>query len=174
MHLLAGTAHLFVSNPKNKLHTETTMKTPKRLLQTMVAAVVAGVAMLAFNTVSAAEILKGGQVMMKFSELKTEKEVKDLKENDSIAMVCSKCKTVMVGRVKQGAKGAEVMMAGGPPKEFFGKHTCEGCKSEIEIVGVGKGKERVIKHSCKACGEGSAFCCATKADAPATKGMEKK
>lgn len=144
------------------------------MLQTMIAAVVAGITMLAFNTVSAAEILKGGQAMMKFSELKTEKEVKDLKEHDSIAMVCSKCKTVMIGRVKQGAKGAEVMMAGGAPKEFFGKHTCEGCKSEIEIVGMGKGKERVIKHSCKACGEGSAFCCATKTSDAPTKGMEKK
>jgi len=140
----------------------------------MVAALVAGVAMLAMNSASAADILKGGQAMMKFSEIKTEKEVKELKPDDAIAMVCSNCKTVMIGRVKQGAKGAEVMMAGGAPKEFFGKHTCEGCKSEIEIVGMGKGKERVIKHSCKACGEGSVFCCATKTSDAPTKGMEKK
>ena len=65
-------------------------------------------------------------------------------------------------------------MEGGQPKELIGTHACAGCKSTIEVVGVQKGAHTELKHSCKACGDDSAFCCATKPGSGSTKGMEKK
>jgi hypothetical protein len=54
------------------------------------------------------------------------------------------------------------------------KHLCPGCSSTIEVVGVQKGAHTELKHVCKACGDDSAFCCATKPGAGATHGMEKE
>jgi hypothetical protein len=120
------------------------------------------------------EILKGGQLLLRMQEIKTPKDLNALKTDDQIAMVCAKCKTVWVTRVKEGVKGAQILMEGGKPTEIIGTHACAGCNSTIEIAGHGKGKEAVLKHSCKACGDNSAFCCATKPGSGPTKGMEKK
>jgi hypothetical protein len=125
------------------------------------------------SNVSAADIEKGGQTQMRFSEVKTQKDVKALKTGDHMAMICAKCKTVWVSRVKADAKGAQIQMANGQPTEIVGKHDCAGCGSTLEVVGVQRGAEAVLKHSCKSCGDASAFCCATKAG-ETTKGMEKK
>jgi len=119
--------------------------------------------------------MKGGEhQMMLLKGVNTKQEVDSLKTGDSIAMVCAKCKTVWVTRVKQGTKGAQLLMEGGQPTELIGTHACAGCNSTLEVTGHGKGKETVLKHSCKACGDDSAFCCATTKDAAPTKGMEKK
>jgi transcription elongation factor Elf1 len=71
-------------------------------------------------------------------------------------------------------KGAQLLMEKGQPKELIGTHACPGCNSTITVTGHGKGKEMVLKHSCGACGDDSAFCCATKPGSGATKGMEKE
>lgn len=118
---------------------------------------------------------KGGQILKEMTAIRTLKDVEALKPGDTVAMACSKCQTIWVSQVKKNAKGAEIQKAGGKkPTQLVGKHQCPGCKSEITVQGVGKGKERVIKHTCKSCGDKSAFCCATKAGAGATKGMDKK
>jgi hypothetical protein len=44
----------------------------------------------------------------------------------------------------------------------------------LTVVGHAKGDITELKHSCKACGDDSAFCCATKPGGGATKGMEKE
>ena len=129
------------------------------------------------NTANAAEQMKpmkGGEHMLMLQGINTKQEVDALKTDDTIAMVCAKCKTVWVARVKQGVKGAQLLSAGGQPKELIGTHACAGCNSTLTVVGVQKGAHTELKHSCKACGDDSAFCCATKPGSGATKGMEKK
>lgn len=118
--------------------------------------------------------MKGGEHLLMLQGINTKQEVDALKTDDTIAMVCAKCKTVWVTRVKQGTKGAQLLVEGGQPKELIGTHACAGCKSTIEVVGVQKGAHTELKHSCKACGDDSAFCCATKPGSGSTKGMEKK
>src|SRR6266498_1707142 len=142
-------------------------------------AMAVGLAMAAWlpNTANAAEQMKpmkGGEHLLMLQGINTKQEVDALKTDDTVAMVCAKCKTVWVTRVKQGTKGAQLLMEGGQPKELIGTHACAGCKSTLNVVGHTKGDITELKHSCKACGDDSAFCCATKPGTGATKGMEKK
>jgi hypothetical protein len=65
-------------------------------------------------------------------------------------------------------------MEKGQPKELIGTHACAGCNSTLTVVGVQKAAHLELKHTCKACGDDSAFCCATKPGSAATKGMEKE
>ena len=118
--------------------------------------------------------MKGGEHLLMLQGIKTKAEVDALKTDDSIAMVCVKCKTVYVMRVKQGVKGAQVLMEKGQPKELIGTHACAGCNSTITVTGHAKGDITELKHSCGACGDDSAFCCATKPGSGATKGMKEK
>ena len=106
--------------------------------------------------------------------INTKQEVDALKTDDSMAMVCAKCKTVWVTRVKQGVKGAQLLTEKGPPMEIIGTHACKGCNSTLTVVAHAKGDITELKHSCGACGDNSAFCCATKPGSGATKGMEKE
>lgn len=117
--------------------------------------------------------MKGAEHMLMLQKIETVAQAESLKPDDTFAMVCGKCKTVYVTRVKQGAKGAQVLMGKGQPRELIGTHACSGCSSTIEVTGHGKGKERVLKHTCQACGDDSAFCCATRHGGDPTKGMEK-
>ncbi len=113
----------------------------------------------------AAEQMKGGQILMK--QIKTPAEAEALKPGDSMAMVCTKCKSVMVHNISTEKGHIKVMTVGE-------KHMCPGCESTITVVGTGKGKHDEVKHTCEKCGDDSVFCCATKPGAGATKGMEKK
>lgn len=118
--------------------------------------------------------MKGGEHLLMLNGINTKQEVDALKTDDSIAMVCAKCKTVWVSRVKQGVKGAQLLMEGGQPKELIGTHACKGCNSTITVTGSPKGNTTELKHSCGACGDDSAFCCATKPGSGMTKGMQKE
>ena len=130
------------------------------------------------NTASAAEEMKpmkgGEHLLMLNNKIETTQQLAALKPDDSIAMVCTKCKTVWVTRVKQGVKGAQLLMENGQPTEMIGTHACAGCNSTLTVVGHAKGDIVELKHSCKACGDDSAFCCSTKPGSGATKGMEEK
>lgn len=117
--------------------------------------------------------MKGGEHLMMLNNVETKKQLDSLKTGDTLTMVCAKCKTVWSSRVRQGAKGAEVLMAKGQPQEVIGTHACKGCNSTLTVVGHTKGDVTELKHSCKACGDDSAFCCASKGGG-ATPGMEKK
>lgn len=151
------------------------MKTTKQLktgivLSTIAAAAIAFAAWLPTQA-NAAEPMKGGQYMLYLQSLNTKKEFDALKTDDTIAMVCVKCKTVWVTRVKADAKGAQILNEHGKPTEIIGTHACAGCKDTITVVGHKKGDITELKHTCNACG-GEVFCCATK-PGQATKGMEK-
>lgn len=129
---------------------------------------------LTLNAADQMKPMKGGEHLLMLNKLDTKAEADALKPKDTLAMVCAKCKTVYVTRVKQGVKGAELLMAKGQPKELIGTHGCAGCKSTMTVVGHARGDITELKHSCNACGDDSAFCCATKPGGVATKGMEKK
>jgi ribosomal protein L44E len=133
-----------------------------------------GLALAARAAEGGAKPIRGGELLAPLSKIETKAQADALKPDDTMVMICGKCKTVYVTRVRQGAKGAEILMAQGQPKELIGTHACAGCSSTIEVTGHGRGKETVLKHSCKACGDDSAFCCATKPGGAATKGMEKE
>lgn len=85
----------------------------------------------------------------------TVKEAEAVKPDDSLAMVCGACKTVMIRDSKHV----------GPPskghEEWFtigSKHKCDHCGGEISVV---KGKTAdSMQHNCSRCGAGAAFCCA--------------
>lgn len=118
--------------------------------------------------------MKGAEhQMMLLKGVTTKQQVDTLTTNDSVAMVCSKCKTVWVSRVKEGVKGAQLLMEKGQPRELIGTHACAGCNSTMTVTGHAKGNITELKHSCKMCGDDSAFCCATSPGKP-TPGMEKK
>ncbi len=118
--------------------------------------------------------MKGGEHIMMLQGINTQEQVDALKTDDNIAMVCAKCKTVWVTRVKQGVKGAQIMMENGHRTELIGTHACKVCNSTLTVIGSPKLEHTELKHSCGACGDDSAFCCATKPGSGATKGMEKE
>jgi len=115
----------------------------------------------------ATDQMKGAQHLLHLQGIKTQAEAEALKPGDSMAMVCTKCKSVIIHNVTTEKGHINAMSIGE-------KHLCPGCNSTIEVVGAGKGKHDEVKHVCKACGDDSAFCCATKPGSGATKGMEKK
>jgi hypothetical protein len=111
--------------------------------------------------------MKGGEHMMSLTKITTKTEGEALKPGDSMAMVCTKCKSVAVQNVTTEKGHIKLMTVGE-------KHLCAGCDSVITVVGVGKGAKEVLKHTCGKCGDTSAFCCATKPGAGETKGMDKE
>lgn len=118
--------------------------------------------------------MKGGEHLLMLNAIHTKQELDALKTDDTFAMVCARCRTVWVTRVKQGTKGSQILNEKGQPTELIGTHACQGCNSTLTVVGVQKGAHTELRHSCKACGDDSAFCCATRPGSGATKGMEKK
>ena len=103
---------------------ENSMKTVTKnsLLKAVMAVVLACAALLPARINAADEPkpmkpMKGGEHLMMLNGIDTKQEVDALKTDDSIAMVCTKCKTVWVSRVKQGVKGAQLLMQGGQTKE---------------------------------------------------------
>jgi hypothetical protein len=115
---------------------------------------------------SAAGQMKGGEHMLHLQGIKTAAEAEALKTGDTMAMVCAKCKSVVVHNVTTEKGHVKTMTVGE-------KHLCPGCSSTITVVGVGHGAHNEVQHVCEKCGSDSAFCCATKPGA-STEGMEKK
>lgn len=119
------------------------------------------------GSANAADQVKGGERQLNLLGIKTRADAEALKPGDTVAMVCSKCQTVFIERVTTEKGHLKTLTPGTT-------HACAGCNSTIEVVGHGKAKTDVVKHVCKACGDNSAFCCATKPGDGATKGMDKK
>ena len=119
------------------------------------------------TTSRAAEQMKGAEHLLNLQPIKTQAEADALKPGDTMAMVCAKCKSVVVHNITTEKGHVKTMTVGE-------KHLCPGCSSSITIVGVGHGARDEVKHVCGKCGSDSAFCCATKPGSAATEGMEKK
>ncbi len=90
----------------------------------------------------------------------------NLKKGDAIAMVCTKCKTVLYADIQK------------PYNRFVTqlehRHHCPGCQSTITTTGSGLNAKEEVRHTCEACGSDSMFCCATTRSASPTSGMDKK
>ena len=115
-------------------------------------------------THAVAQPAKGAQLLM--THVTTAEQVQKLEPGDAVAMVCEKCKSVMVHNVTTEKGHIKVMTVGA-------KHMCPGCSSTITTVGTGKGTKNEVKHVCEKCGSDSIFCCATKPGS-ATKGMDEE
>jgi predicted RNA-binding Zn-ribbon protein involved in translation (DUF1610 family) len=109
--------------------------------------------------------MKGGERALHLLGIKTKADVEVLKPGDTVAMACTKCKSVMIHNVSTEKGHIQVMTVGQ-------KHLCPGCSSTITVVGTGKQAKDEVKHVCEKCGDDSVFCCATKPGSGATKGME--
>jgi hypothetical protein len=150
-----------------------TNKTVSRIVFGMGAAFVLATTALLPVTARAAEPMKpmkGGEHLVMLTHLNTQAQAEELKPGDSIAMVCSVCKSVMVHNVTTEKGHIKIMTVGE-------KHLCPGCNSTITTVGTGKGPKGAhneVKHVCEKCGSESVFCCATKPGSKPTEGMDKK
>lgn len=149
------------------------MRTVKKTIFGSAAAFALVMTMSLTTTAPAADQVKGAQKLMELNKVMTVGDIEALKGGDTFAMACARCQTIMIKEIISTAKGAEVLAANGKPVKLIGKHLCPGCGSTIEIVGHGKAKESKITHICDACGDTSAFCCATRSGSGVTKGMEK-
>jgi hypothetical protein len=107
------------------------------------------------------------KVRQMLNEIKTQKEAEALKPGDTIAMVCDKCKSVMIHNVTTDKGHVQVMTVGE-------KHLCPGCNTYITVTGVGHGAKDEVKHVCERCGDKSVFCCATKPGGGSTTRMDTK
>jgi hypothetical protein len=152
------------------------MKSVKTLSKTIasvsIAFALAMVASLPLTATAADETkpmkpMKAGEHMMMLNHINSSDQAQELKSGDSIAMVCAKCKSVVVHNVNTEKGHIKTMTVGS-------KHLCPGCSSTITVVGVGKLAKSEVKHVCGKCGDDSVFCCATKPGSGSTKGMEKK
>ena len=126
----------------------------------------------ATDTRSDMKPMKAGEHMLMLNRVETTQDLDALKTDDSVAMVCAKCKTMWTTRVQPGVKGAQLLNEHGQATEIIGTHACPGCHSTLTVVGHAKGDVVELKHTCAACGDDSAFCCATKPGSGMTQGMD--
>jgi len=98
-----------------------------------------------------AKAMKGAEQLQ---HLNRPESAQDLKTGDTVAMACSMCKNIAVVRVEK-VRGREFLTPGT-------KHGCAMCGGTVEITGQRVDKKEVVKHTCSKCGEGSAYCCATR------------
>ena len=107
------------------------------------------------------------------SALQTHAQAAKVPEGETVAMVCGKCKTVLLSKVDK-KKG---FLGWFQPKT---KHECPGCGGHFTVMEVPTGDDGLrhefgdYVHTCSKCGDHSAFCCTTKPGLEPTKGMEKK
>jgi len=112
--------------------------------------------------------MKGGEHLMMLNNITNQAQADELKPNDEIAMVCSKCKSVSTEFITKESRGNVTKMTPGE------KHLCPGCGGTVTVVGTGRGATTKITHTCSLCGSDSAFCCATSTNSPPTTGMGQK
>ena len=121
------------------------------LLITLIATLATTGSVLAEHDGKPAKAMKGAEQLQ---HLNRPESAQDLKTGDTVAMACSMCKNIAVVRVEK-VRGREFLTPGA-------KHGCAMCGGTVEITGQRVDKKVVTKHTCSKCGEGSAYCCATR------------
>ena len=128
-------------SPRSRIH----------LLITLIATLATTGSVLAEHDGKPTKAMKGAEQLQ---HLNRPKQAQDLKTGDTVAMACSMCKNIAVVRVEK-VRGREFLTPGT-------KHGCAMCGGTVEITGQRVDKKVVTKHTCSKCGEGSAYCCATR------------
>ena len=121
------------------------------LLITLIATLATTGSVLAEHDGKPTKAMKGAEQLQ---HLNRPESAQDLKTGDTVAMACSMCKNIAVVRVEK-VRGREFLTPGT-------KHGCAMCGGTVEITGQRVDKKVVTKHTCSKCGEGSAYCCATR------------
>ena len=121
------------------------------LLITLIATLATTGTVLAEHDGKPTKAMKGAEQLQ---HLNRPESAQDLKTGDTVAMACSMCKNIAVVRVEK-VRGREFLTPGT-------KHGCAMCGGTVEITGQRVDKKVVTKHTCSKCGEGSAYCCATR------------
>ena len=131
-------------------------------------ALVLGLAIATWLSVAARAADETKEMPMSMKHIQTQAQAAALKPGDSIAMVCSKCKFVMVHTVTTDKSHVKMLTIGE-------KFKCDHCGGTVEVVGTGKGKgeNEEVKYVCSNCGEDAMFACATGPGGGATKDKEK-
>ena len=170
---IEGLSPLLVTKGKTSAVTRMKDKDMKTNAGKLIARTVALAAALALTagvaTSAETKTARGGASdLLNLKPITTRAEAEALKPGDTIAMACTKCKSIMVHNVtkERGQGAAKVMIVGE-------KHLCPGCNTYIETVGRGKGAKDEIRHVCEKCGDESVFCCASKPGGGGTKGMDR-
>jgi hypothetical protein len=155
------------NQPNRKMKMKTYTSVSKTTLCATVAAAFAIAAWLPATARADDEMkpMKGGEHLMMLHHINTPAQAEELRPGDTVAMVCTKCKSVVTQNVTTEKGHIKLMTIGE-------KHLCPGCDSTVTVVGTGKGAKDEVKHVCGKCGSNSMFCCATKPGGDATKGME--
>ena len=108
---------------------------------------------------------QSSKAWLSLKPVQSEKEYVALADSSTIAMACTKCKSVSVIVKRE----VSTKPGHGTVEETLSVHQCPGCggKMTTEL------KQTKMIHICTSCGDESAFCCATK-KGEKTLGMEKK
>ena len=133
---------------KKRSHSE---RSRMHLLITLIATLATTGTVLAEHDGKPTKAMKGAEQLQ---HLNRPEQAEDLKTGDTVAMACSMCKNIAVVRVEK-VRGREFLTPGT-------KHGCAMCGGTVEITGQRVDKKVVTKHTCSKCGEGSAYCCATR------------
>jgi hypothetical protein len=136
---------------------------PMKTLQRSIRIVGLGSFLALFLSLGVSQARAGSQspgAMRSMEQMKTVKQVDELKDGTTMMMVCGACKTTSMTEYK-----ADLPNGKGPRSwmEVGSKHECEHCGGTITVV-QGKTKDE-MQHNCSKCGEGAAFCCADMAKA---------
>ncbi len=107
---------------------------------------------------------KGTKPSMYGKQVETTEQLKAVKDDDTIAMACKKCKAVTIVQKKEVA----TKPGKGTKDEAMTFDSCPGCKGKMTT----QVKETKLTHSCSECGDDSAFCCATTKSEGETEGMK--
>lgn len=127
------------------------MKTMKLFPQTI--ALIAALFMLAVASTQGAGYDYSTKHALIYKQV-TPRQFAALPDTASLAMMCSKCKTVMVMTKRElGTKPGR-----GTVTEAMPTHACPGCGGKLALKPGGKETEWV--HTCKKCGDHSVTCCA--------------
>lgn len=138
-----------------------------RIIRSALMVAIAGLA-CAPNQLLAQE--KGAERLMNLSRRSTAPTTKAAAPK-TLPMACPKCQDVVKQVPNMGAKGGQILMAGGRPTISVTVHQCEGCSTIRTTVGHGKAKKDIAQHTCTACGADSRSCCDITGQGSPTKGM---
>ncbi len=82
-------------------------------------------------------------------------------KSDYKPMSCPRCRDVAKLVPDTEAKGGQNLKAGGRATTLVVQHLCEGCATDVRIVGSGRDARTVVNHTCSNCGTADPSCCST-------------